>query len=68
VIAGKKVQFKGIGVINGQGMYKFMITAVDGSPDTFRIKIWYEDEFGEHIVYDNGADQPLDGGSITVHK
>jgi len=68
VVTGKKAQFKGIGAINGQGVYQFMITAVDGSPDTFRIQIWYVDEFGEHIIYDNGADQPLGGGSVTVHK
>ncbi len=68
VVAGAKAQFKGTGTINGEGVYKFMLTAVDGSPDTFRIKIWYEDASGEHIVYDNGSDQALGGGSITVHK
>ncbi|MCU0503770.1 MAG: hypothetical protein MUC51_18785, partial [Anaerolineae bacterium] len=61
-------QFKGVGTINGEGSYKFMITADDGSPDTFRIKIWYEDGAGEHVVYDNGSQQPLGGGSIVVHK
>jgi hypothetical protein len=61
-------RFKGTGTINGAGEYKFRIWAGDGSPDTFRIKIWTEDEFGvETIVYDNGADQPLAGGSIIVH-
>ncbi len=28
---------------------KFMVTAVDGNPDTFRIKVWYEDGSGEHL-------------------
>jgi len=60
--------FKGTGTINGAGEYKFRIWAGDGSPDTFRIKIWTEAEFGvETIVYDNGADQPLGGGSIVIH-
>jgi PKD repeat protein len=68
VVAGSKAQFKGTGTINGLGVYKFMLTAVDGNPDTFRIKIWYEDGAGEHVVYDNGSQQALGGGSITVHK
>ena len=59
-----------------------MITAIDGQViggggvDKFRIKIWYEDADGEHIVYDNqlGAsiyDEPttaIEGGSIVIHK
>ena len=69
VVAGSKAQFKGRGMINGQGTYKFMITADDGSPDTFRIKIWTVDSFGAEItVYDNGSQQALGGGSIVVHK
>jgi uncharacterized protein len=68
VVAGSKAQFKGEGTINGQGAYKFMLTAVDGSPDTFRIKIWTEDGNGEQVVYDNGAQQAIGGGSIIIHK
>jgi hypothetical protein len=68
VVAGTKAQFKGVGTINGAGEYTFMLTAVDGRPDTFRIKIWYEDGTGEHVVYDNGSQQPIGGGSIVVHK
>jgi len=45
-----------------------MLTAVDGSPDTFRIKIWTEDGNGEQVVYDNGAQQAISGGSIIIHK
>ena len=67
VVAGSKAQFKGVGVINGQGSYTFMISADDGNPDTFRIKIWYEEDGTEVIVYDNGAQQVLGGGSIVVH-
>ena len=37
-------------------------------PDTFRIKIWTEDEGGvETDVYDNGFDQLIAGGSILIH-
>ena len=51
--------------------YKFMLWAGDGtSPngeDTFRIKIWWEEDGAEHVVYDNGTDQEIGGGSIVVH-
>jgi hypothetical protein len=60
--------FKGEGTINGEGLYKFMIWAGDKYPDTFRIRIWEEDEFGnETDVYDNGFDQDIGGGSIVIH-
>jgi hypothetical protein len=65
-------RFKGAGTINGMGDYKFMLWAGDGTgtdgADTFRIKIWEEDEFGvETVIYDNGFDQAIGGGSIVVH-
>jgi hypothetical protein len=66
--AGTNAQFKGSGTINGAGDYKFMLWAGDDSPDTFRIKIWTEDEAGnEAVVYDNVGDQEIGGGSIVVH-
>lgn len=70
---GANAQFKGSGTINGApdsngNAYKFMLWAGEGSPDTFRIKIWYENEAGEHIVYDNVLDQDIGGGSIVVHS
>lgn len=72
VIAGAKAMYKGIGTINGAGSYKFMITAWDGQlnggDDTFRIKIWYEENGGEIIVYDNGVDTVLGGGQIKIHS
>jgi len=69
---GTKAQFKGNGLINGTAgtngkAYKFILWAGDSSPDTFRIRIWWEDEVGEHVVYDNGAAQAIEGGSIVVH-
>jgi hypothetical protein len=74
VIAGTKAQYKGIGTINGAGEYRFMLTAIDGSPDKFRIKIW--DKATGGLVYDNqlGAADDADpttsigGGSIVIHK
>jgi hypothetical protein len=70
--AGTNAQFKGTGMVNGAldpngNAYKFMLWAGDGSPDTFRIRIWWEDTAGEHDVYDNGVDQTISGGNIVVH-
>lgn len=74
--AATNAQFKGSGLINGAvdpngKSYKFMLWAVDGvtsgGPDTFRIRIWWEDEVGEHDVYDNSVAQAIGGGSIVVH-
>jgi predicted outer membrane repeat protein len=73
VVAGKtKAQFKGSGTVNGGldpngNAYKFMIWAGDGTPDTFRIKIWWEAGGVETDVYDNGAEQAIGSGSIMIH-
>jgi hypothetical protein len=75
--AGNNAQYKGSGTINGglapnNEAYKFMIWAKDLDPDaddTFRIKIWWEDEYGEEtLVYDNGFDQTIGGGNIKIHS
>jgi len=74
VIAGSKAQYKGTGTINGAGEYKFMLTAIDGTPDKLRIKIW--GKASGQVVYDNmigTADDAipttvLGGGSIVIHK
>jgi uncharacterized delta-60 repeat protein len=60
-------RFKGTGTINGEGEYKFMIWAGDDYQDTFRIKIWEEVDDVEIVIYDNGMDQPIEGGNIVVH-
>ena len=65
-------QFKGSGTVNGLldpngNAYKFMLWAGDGAPDTFRMRIWYEDATGEHDVYDNGVVQAIGAGNIVVH-
>lgn len=73
VTGGNSARFKGEGTINGENdangnLYKFLIWAQDNTTDTFRIKIWSEDEAGiETVVYDNGFDQEIDGGQIIVH-
>jgi len=83
VVAGKKAIIKGVGIIKGQGEFNFLLMAIDGDLkggdgiDKFRIKIWEEDDLGNHvIVYDNllGADDDADPitelgrGSIAIHK
>jgi PKD repeat protein len=70
--SGTNAQFKGVGTINGAddaagNPYKFMVSATDGNPDLFRIRIWEEDAYGtKSDVYDNGVAQAIDGGSIVV--
>jgi hypothetical protein len=63
VVVGTNAKFKGTGTINGAGEYTFMLSADDGSPDTFRIQIWGA---GEGLVYDNGSQQAIGGGSIVM--
>ena len=74
--AGTNAQYKGSGRINGElapngEAYKFMLWARDDDPDlgdTFRIRICYEieDEL-EVAVYDNGFDQTIGRGNMTIH-
>lgn len=67
--SGARAQFKGSGTINGNGDFQFMLWAIDGLSDMFRIQI--TDDIGK-VVYDNvtGSEggQPIIGGSIIVHK
>jgi hypothetical protein len=50
--------------------YDFMVWAEDLSPgatdDTFRIKIWYEVDGDEVVVYDNGIDQVISQGKVKI--
>ncbi len=74
VVAGSKAQYKGSGTVNGEGVYGFMLTAVDGSPDRFRLKIW--EKGTDTIVYDNqmgaadtaGLTTTIGGGSIVIQS
>ncbi len=70
--AGTSAEFLGSGTINGaldpNGQdYRFMLWAGDGNPDTFRIKIWWEDGGAEVVIFDNGFGQEINGGSIVIH-
>lgn len=48
VVAGSKAQFKGTGTINGAGNYGFLLIAIDGTPDRFRMKIW--DKATDYVI------------------
>jgi hypothetical protein len=68
---GTQAEIRGSGTLNGDlapngSEFECMIWVRDDDPDTFRIKIWYE-EGREVLVYDNGVNQPIGGGSILVH-
>ncbi|HEV8399275.1 MAG TPA: DNA/RNA non-specific endonuclease [Gemmatimonadales bacterium] len=74
VLGSGIARVRGIGSIkNRAGAYGFQLTAIDGSPDAFRIKIW--DSTGA-VVYDNQpgarddatAASPLGGGNISVKE
>jgi hypothetical protein len=73
VTGNDTAKFKGSGTINGEVAEngqpaEFMIWAKDSDPDKFRIKIWYDNLQGEEVVYDNGFEQPIGGGSIVIHN
>ena len=71
---GSYAQFRGSGTVNDQidpngNEYQFMIWATDANPDTFRIKIWWEEPDGtENVVYDTGVNQEIGDGNIKVHR
>lgn len=70
VISGTRAQYKGTGVVNGVGGFRFILTAVDGDgaatpgPDRFRIKIW--NAATGAVVYDNQAGDPDDALARTA--
>ena len=81
VIAGAKAIYKGVGTINGEGNFGFMLSVIDADVndndrhevDKFRIKIFDDND----IVYDNKVGETDDnadpiteisGGSIKIHK
>ena len=70
VVAGEKAMYKGTGTINGAGDYGFMLSAIDGDIDMFRIKI--RDKGTDTVIYDNHVDSPdgtvVAGGQIVIHK
>jgi large repetitive protein len=64
VVTGSTAQLRGTGTVNGSGSYTFVMTAVDASPDTFRIQVW--DKTTGAAIHDS-ATQTVAGGNLTVH-
>ena len=56
-MSGARAQFKGLGAINGEDNYSFMLTAIDSQvnggsdPDRVRMRIWHTET--ECLIYDN---------------
>lgn len=74
VVSGPRVQYAGSGVINGEGDYRFVLTAIDSgdSPARDRIRLRITDLKGI-VIYDNQVPGPtapegtaLSGGRIKV--
>ncbi|UGV41785.1 right-handed parallel beta-helix repeat-containing protein [Methanococcoides orientis] len=57
VVEGHKATFRGNGTINDESGYEFLVSAIDGDDDLFRIKIWNSTD----IIYDNNV-----GGDIVA--
>jgi uncharacterized protein YjdB len=64
VVTGGEVRYRGAGKVNGKAGYAFTVTALDGAPDRFQIRIWHQ-ESGE-VVYDNQGSK-VGGGEVVVH-
>jgi len=78
IVAGNTAHYLGVGTINDEGDYGFMVTTIDGrtkgrrGADEFRIRIW--DRATGEVIYDNqitegvnsDAATELGGGSIGI--
>ncbi|MGN9840282.1 family 43 glycosylhydrolase [Nonomuraea sp. H19] len=64
VVTGGEVRFRGAGKVNGESGYAFTVTALDGAPGRFQIRIW--NEASGEVVYDNKGGE-AGGGEIIVH-
>ena len=70
-VATNQVKFEGVGTINGEGLYRFRVRAVDGNKigtdtDRFEIRIWKGTDNFDMPTY--RAEGDLGGGQIVVHK
>jgi hypothetical protein len=64
VDANNLITVEGTGTIAGMGSCSFKFVALDGSPDTFYIKLWK----GSQVIFENTMGTALGGGSIVLHK
>jgi hypothetical protein len=80
VVYQNQAKFAGSGMINAEGDYGFMLTAIDGdlvdkdTPDEISMKIWQKEPFV--VIYDNLSVEPdhsfvaveIGNGSIVIHQ
>jgi hypothetical protein len=80
-ISGARAQFRGLGKLNGESGYNFILTVIDGQlkggggVDKFRIKIWnkttgaivFDSQMGESDAVDPSTSVGT-GSSIVVQK
>ena len=65
VISSGRAELQGTGTLNGAGSYSFRLVAVDGSPDSFAIRVWNATTSYDLPLYQVSA--PLGSGNIVVH-
>lgn len=77
VIDGAKVFVEGTAAVADGGNRHVLVSAVDGKPDTVRVKVWQSDGRNGNVVYDSqplafddapAATPILKGGSITIER
>ena len=80
VVAGARAQFKGVGTVNGNSGYGFMVTATDGDEpggggtDKFRIKVWqmadgtivFDNVLGSSDDINSANPQVIGAGSVNI--
>ena len=64
-VNGSRAELQGQGTINGTGSFSFRMIAVDGSPDTFEIRIWDSSSSFDAPLYQ--AANTAGGGNIVIH-
>jgi uncharacterized protein DUF11/carboxypeptidase family protein len=64
-VNGTRAEIQGIATINGTGSFSFRMIAVDGSPDTFEIRIWDGSSSFDAPLYQ--ASNSAGGGNIVIH-
>jgi len=75
VVTGSQAVLRGQGTNNDQmapnGSYYQFILYVDDTTDSVRMVVWWDEVVGgatvQHVVFDNGAMQMINGGSVQVH-
>jgi hypothetical protein len=64
-VNGSRAELQGLATINGTGSFSFRMIAVDGSPDTFEIRIWDSTSSFDAPLYQ--ASNTAGGGNIVIH-